>query len=201
MKLNLLTISVSGLSLMFRKSFLVPMSFAHMVWKPPCTWVLHLGSPAIWKEELTLVLVTQQIFIQHLLCLKHTVLQKDEHRCWVSWKGVQILSWPLTGQGSLSNPFFPWTLVSSCVKRAYETDLSGIRERLYKVEWERACLAQCLVPNSLFKINKEKPVSYKYNLSWQVVALLLGQVALKTLRDASIGNVFGCRDTKPVVDQ
>ena len=169
-KLNLLTISVSGLSLMFRKSFLVPMSFAHMVWKPPCTWVQHLGALAIWKEELTLVSIMQQIFIQRLLCLKHTVLRKDEHRFWVSWK---ILSRPLSGQGSLSNPFFPWALVSSCVKWAYEIDLSGIWERLYKVEWERlykvewerACLAQCLVPNSLFKINKEKPVSYKYNLA------------------------------------
>lgn len=201
MKLNLLTTSVSGLSLMFRKSFLVPMSFAHMVWKPPCTWVQHLGSPAIWKEELTLVSITQQIFIQRLLCLKHTVLQKDEQRFWVSWKGVQILSWPLTGQGSLSNPFFPWALVSSCVKWAYEIYISGIQERLYKIEWERACLAQCLVPKSWFKRNKEKPVSYKYNLSWQVIALPLGQVALKTLRDASIGNVFGCRHTRPVADQ
>ena len=171
MKLNLLTISVSGLSLMFRKSCLVPMSFAHMVWKPPCTWVQHLGSPTIWKEELIFVSITQQISIQCLLCSKPIVLWKNEHR--FSRKGVQILSWPLTGHRSLANPFFPWGLVSSCVKWGYNIYLLGIRERLYKVEYGRACLAQCLVPKSLFKRNKENPVPYKYNLNWQVVALLL----------------------------
>lgn len=43
MKLSLLTISVSGPSLMFRKSNLVPVSFGHVAWKPPCLWTQHLG--------------------------------------------------------------------------------------------------------------------------------------------------------------